>query len=215
MKRKKSFQKPNRKIIVITSSLNPDNEAEIINSLFNEGLSFLHLKKHGQPKEKIIELLNRVETKYHPQIIIHQHYEMIKKFNLGGLHITRNKRKSFFFRIFRFPFYRSRLPNIILTASAHSIRSSHALPKYYSYTFFSSIFDSIYKHKISGYEDKNKLYYYLSNTTRDIVAMGGIDEKNILELKNEHIRSIALHGVIWSAKDPVEKFRQIRDIWFE
>jgi thiamine-phosphate pyrophosphorylase len=214
VKEKKNYIKPVRKIIVVTSSLKPDNEAGIITSMFIEGLSFLHLKKHKHTRKEIAALLTQIPSIYHPQIIIHQHYNLINQFTLGGLHIPRRKRKNLLFRMFILPKYKSQKPNIILTTSAHSISSSHSLPRYYTYIFFSSIFDSIFEHQLSGYKDKNKLYYYLSNTTRDIVAMGGINDKNILELKKEHIHSIALHSVIWAAENPVEKFRQIRDFWF-
>nr|MBC8344179.1 thiamine phosphate synthase [Bacteroidota bacterium] len=115
------MNKQAKKIIVLSSNHRVKDEAEIITELFEEGLTHLHLRKHGHPRHKVKDLLSNIPEKYHKQIILHSHLEMTRKFDVGGIHITRKKRKDWIFKYITLNKYKKR-KGFIFSTSYHSTR---------------------------------------------------------------------------------------------
>ena len=76
------------KLILISYPTNIDNEHQILAHLFDEGLEYFHLRKPGFSKARIINYLSQIPDKYYNRIVIHSHYDLIRKYNLKGIHIT-------------------------------------------------------------------------------------------------------------------------------
>ncbi|MBT3301841.1 MAG: thiamine phosphate synthase [Bacteroidetes bacterium] len=206
------MEKKSKKIIVLSSGHRVKDEAKILTAMFEEGMTHLHLRKHGYPRHKIEELLNSIPEKYHQQIILHSHLEFANKFNIGGIHITRKKRKNWLFLFFTVSKFKKK-PGFILTTSYHSTRKIENAPKYYSYFLLNSLFGSIHKGGRHAYKEPDKLKEFLRATNRDIVALGGIDLINIKSVTEIGFRAVGLHGGIWGFDNPLEKFKDLRDAY--
>ncbi|MFC2113798.1 thiamine phosphate synthase [Bacteroidota bacterium] len=198
------------KIIVLTSNHRVKNEGQLLTDLFREGLTHLHLRKHGYPANKIADLINRIPQEYHKQIILHCNFELLKKFDLGGMHVTRKRRKNWFFIFFTLNKYKNK-PGFIITTSYHSTRKIEKSPDYYSYFFINSLFGSIHQGGKHAYKEPDKLREFLMVTKRDVVALGGIDLINIKSVREIGFKSVGLHGAIWGFENPVERFKELRN----
>ena len=205
-----SVKESSRKIIVLTSNHRVKNESEILTELFKEGLTHLHLRKHGYPVHKIADLIKRIPREYHKQIILHSHFELLKQFDLGGIHVTRNKRKNWYFKLFTLNKFKNK-PGFIITTSYHSTRKIEKSPRYYTYFFINSLFGSIGEGGKHSYKEPDKLREFLMVTKRDVVALGGIDLINIKSVPEIGFKSVGLHGAIWGFENPLERFIELRN----
>jgi thiamine-phosphate pyrophosphorylase len=202
------------KIIVLSSNHRVKDEADIFTELFNEGMTHLHLRKHGYPRHKIEELIKKIPEKYHKQIVLHSHLELARKFNIGGIHVTRKKRKDWWFNMTVLSRYKKK-KDFILTTSYHSTRKIEKAPSYYTYFFINSLFGSIHKGGRHAYKEPDKLKEFLRVTNRDCVAQGGIDMINVKSVREIGFNSVGFHGALWGFDNPVEKFKELRDAFLE
>ena len=75
------------KIIVITSPTPVKDEAAICNHLFTHGLKYLHLRKPGASAEVYERFIRQIFPVYRNRIVLHEHYELVKKYRLHGIHL--------------------------------------------------------------------------------------------------------------------------------
>ena len=80
------------KWIVITLPEFIRNEAGYIQQLFESGIDLLHLRKPEASLEDYENLIQKIDAKWYPQIVIHDHFELCEKYHLHGIHL--NKRNS-------------------------------------------------------------------------------------------------------------------------
>lgn len=202
------------KIIVLSSNHKQKDESKIFTELFEEGLSLLHLRKHGYPTKSVAKIIDSIPDKFHKRIALHSHYELTKKFDLNGIHITRKKKSDRLFMNFGLKKY-IRNENLLISTSYHSTRKIENSPSYFDYFFLNSLFGSIQSDGKHSYKDKDKLEEFLRITQKDIVPLGGIDTVNIAEVKEIGFKSVAFHGAIWGFDNPVERFCTLRDLWLK
>lgn len=67
-----------------------DGEADVLNTLFSQGLELFHLRKKDFSEEKVIELLRHISPQYYNRIIIHEHFNLVDQFGLKGVHYTQS-----------------------------------------------------------------------------------------------------------------------------
>ena len=82
------------KLIILTP---PDffvEEDKIINSLFEEGLDLLHLRKPDSEPVYSERLLTLLPEEYHKQIVVHDHFYLKEEFNLKGIHLNSRNPKA-------------------------------------------------------------------------------------------------------------------------
>ena len=84
----------NFKLIVISSPSSEPNETEAIISLFKAGLKIFHLRKPAMSEKKMNSFVSAVPKKYHSRMIIHSHYSLAKKYDLGGIHFSEKERNK-------------------------------------------------------------------------------------------------------------------------
>ena len=74
------------KWIVITAAEAVENETVICNLLFAAGLEILHLRKPGWRTEGYEQFITAIEPRYRERIVVHDHYELVDKYRLRGIH---------------------------------------------------------------------------------------------------------------------------------
>src|ERR1044071_3258162 len=75
-------------IVLITSSKKDEHEPELIAKLFEAGLTTLHLRKPNFSTKQLTKYIEGIPKVFHNRIIIHQHHDLIFKFDLKGIHWT-------------------------------------------------------------------------------------------------------------------------------
>ena len=122
------------KLIVITRPDFFEGEADAIGNLFRAGLQTLHLRKPGATTADVEHLLQRIDHTYHDRIVLHEHFDLVPRYGLKGIHLNA----------------RNPEPPQGYTAR-HISRSCHTLEEVVrhkaacTYVFLSPIFDSISK----------------------------------------------------------------------
>ena len=199
-----------RKIFVVSNNNKIKGECDLYSQMFQEGLDCLHIRKYGYPRSKIVSIIESIPSEFHKQIVLHDHYDIAREMNLGGIHLIRDKRKNIFFKVFQLPQY-LKIPGFHISTSYHSTNKILEAPDFYTYFFLNSIFGSVLEGGKHSYKDPDKLKALLKNCSKEIVPLGGIDMINIDLIKEMGFTSMGLHGAIWGFTNPLERFCILRD----
>lgn len=168
-----------------------DKEVEVISSLINQFGCRVHLRKKLGGEEFLPDLCNALIERVDRRLLtLHGHADLVEVYNLGGYHDSLSK------VIERSNIWGNR---VIYSTSCHSIDEVNSALDIVSYLFLSPIFDSISKHGYSSNFDKDELSRWLLGYENlpNIIALGGVDAKNILEVKDMGFSGAALLGAVW------------------
>lgn len=77
------------KIVLLSPLLhNYPNESRIVTGLFRNGLTVYHLNKPYFKDSSTAKFIAEIPSEYHRRIMLHSNHELIRKFNLAGLHFA-------------------------------------------------------------------------------------------------------------------------------
>lgn len=177
-------------LIIITTDTFFLHEAIAINTLFKEGLQTLHVRKPQSTKSELEELINQIDSTYYDKIVLHEHFELVRKYNLKGYHLNRRN---------------PALPKIIDRKSSTVSRSCHSFNELqefavYDYLFLSPIFDSVSK---KGYRQaylKEDLLYAKEKQwiNNNVYALGGITPYTLPLISNYSFGGAVVLGYLWN-----------------
>ena len=135
---------------------------------------------------------------FYKKIVIHSHYKLAKEFNLKGVHLTEKTRKE-----------KRTNPSLkIISTSYHTTTAILKSRRKYEYVFLSPIFDSISKKGYKSNFDLEELNPFLKQK-KNIVALGGINAKNIKIVKQAGFSGAAVIGAVWQSKNPVKSYKEL------
>lgn len=176
------------KWIVMTS---PDficGEAAFIDRLFEHGLDILHLRKPGSKVADCRILLDEVNPRWLPKIVVHDHFELCSMYPLKGVHLNG----------------RNPLPpeghRGTISRSCHSLDEIAEYDAQCSYMTLSPIFDSVSKHGYMSAFTAQQLLSAKKNgiITNKVIALGGITLQNIPKVKEYGFGGVAILGDVWN-----------------
>ena len=184
------------KLISITTPTYFVEEDQILTALFEEGLDILHLRKPNTSPVYAERLLTLIPEKFHNRIVVHDNFYLKDEYNLKGIHLN------------------SRNPEAPtnytghISASCHSFDDILAKREETDFLFLSPIFDSISK---KGYQsaftqEDLKEASEKGIIDKNIIALGGINENNIEQVKALNFGGVALMGGLWSKFEPNSDF---------
>ncbi|MGO4707749.1 thiamine phosphate synthase [Chryseobacterium sp. 2TAF14] len=188
-------------IIVITPEEFVQDEAEIINELFQEGLDLLHVRKPFINKEAMSDFIQKIDLQFHSQLVLHNQYDLAEIFNISRLHFREIDRENNLYKSFQ---------NKIISTSVHDIEAFNELNEDWEYAFLSPVFPSISK---KGYGKESTVLNDIkkrNNSKVKLIALGGINENNINKISDNNVDGLALLGAIWENDAPLEVFRKCR-----
>lgn len=198
-------------MVIITSPTPIDNEASLINKMFEKGLPLLHVRKPQMSIKEMTKWINNIDKCYHQFIVIHipikvinnnillfeQYKALINKTNSSYTHLsTSNTTLVNNFSL--------QLPK--LSTSAHCITEVNKLSTTIDRVFISPIYTSISK---EGYATNLNWIEELKRRTNynvTLVALGGITPHLIQEVKAMRFDDYALLGTIWNTEQPLKQF---------
>lgn len=187
-------------ILVITPETMIQNETEIINQMFQEGLDLLHIRKPKISREEMKNFLYRIDGEFYPQLVLHGYGDLGKDHHISRLHFREADRNA--------GIYKSHIGKNILSTSVHDMETYNALGKEWEYSFFSPVFPSISK---KGYGVDSSLIEelkYRSNEWVKLIALGGINENNICKVFENGADGAALLGAVWNSDQPLNTFKK-------
>lgn len=177
-------------LIVISNPEDFKSEHETLLRLFNAGLENFHLRKPDYSIEDYKKYIENIPGKYHKHIVVHKYPGLHTKYNLKGIHFSRDNSN----RINEF----SRR-EIQRSISCHSFDEILNLSGF-RYAFLSPVYDSISK---EGYQGKFKLeditdFFRNNILNTKVVALGGISSGNIEQVLSAGFDGAAVLGALWN-----------------
>lgn len=192
-------------LFVISDPFAFKGETELINSLFESGMSVFHLRKEGMGRADYAALLEGIQVQYHDRIALHQFHELILDFpGLKRLHYP---------EWFRRETVQQHLPNRkngrILSTSIHQLANLEETTGF-DYTFYGPVFNSISKPGYAGIIEPGFRFPVVSPV--QIIALGGIDWSNLAQVKTMEFTGLAVLGAIWNdRKNAVTNFKNMEE----
>lgn len=175
--------------IVISDAAFFKDEADLINQLFENGMSILHLRKPGGDIANYARLISSIVPAYHNRIALHQFHELVKDFPLiQRLHYPEYNRN-----------------NGMTYDKKHTLSTSiHHLDKLedlvdFDYTFYGPVFDSLSKPGYAGLSAEALKLPQTNNRTK-LIALGGIDVERVQQVKRMGFDGMAVLGSVWNDK---------------
>lgn len=170
------------------------NEINLINHLMIEW-DYLHVKKKDMDADELANYLELIDEQHHKSIMLHDHFELVKEFDLGGLAFNRDNL-----------FLHNQYQDAKRSYSAHSLEEISALRLPMNYIFLSPIYSSISKNNYGpSFVDREKLKNDLKGLDDKVIALGGVKEEKHEELESLGFAGYAMLGGIW------EKHLQVKE----
>jgi len=193
-------------MIVITNPSSIANEISIITSLFEEGLSLLHIRKPDFSEVEMAQFLHQIKMEFRTNLVLHSHHQLAEDFGINRIHFSEKARKNSHESPARFS------KPCRYSTSTHSIIDFNSLSTEFDYAFLSPVFISISK---EGYHPTENLFEALKSRTNNntkVVALGGINSENIQKTLENDFDDIALLGSIWNNENPIKQFKLCQKI---
>jgi thiamine-phosphate pyrophosphorylase len=192
-------------LIIISNPDNIPNEPQIINQLFEAGLTHFHLRKPDYDERQLTELLKQIDEQYHHHIALHQHHAIARDFGMERLHYTEQQRLSTGVE----KLAEQNRQGYILSTSVHDVATLQTL-KWFDNAFLGPVFNSISK---PGYQAKLSDSFYLDKLSinLNIIALGGIYASNLSKIKTMNFDGAAVLGSIWNKPEQaVANFKNLK-----
>ena len=193
-------------VIVLTSEKNVSEEANVINSLFANGLQVLHLRKPEFSKERYRELLDQIEKPFHNRIMLHYFHDLCKEYKLRGVHIQEKPRIDLGAKLEKY--VQSYIEKgYRVSSSFHLPETIEACPVSFDYVLLSPVFSSISK---QGYEGRG---FDVTQSSKKIIGMGGINKETIRATCDLGYKGVGILGGVWNTTDPLTSFIEIQQAY--
>lgn len=187
------------KLIVLAHPEEQTAESKYINALFDAGMELFHLRKPGYSLNDYEALLQQIRPEFYDRIVLHQYHHLAEAYGIQRIHFSESDR----------PNTLRRREGVIYSTSIHDPQKPIEWNKY-EYVFVGPLFDSLSK---EGYTGKGLAFFEalaLEQRSR-CVAIGGIQQQKIAELKNAGFAGMAVIGAVWNSSDPLRAFREIKE----
>jgi len=204
------------KLVVISPEQDDPRETAVLGALFASGLERYHVRKPHWPAAQLETWLRTLPEEWRPRLVLHQHHELVAKFNLGGCHWRDEKGGA------RCP---QRAESVLGTSrstftsrSCHDLATLRAALGRYDSVFFGPVFPSFSKpgYGPSDNFSTSELSLLLSSRTANerhtaVLALGGVTAARLPQVRALGFDGVAVLGAAWQAADPVAAFCEIQD----
>jgi len=200
-------------LIVLSDTKNIPNEARFINALFDAGLRYFHLRKPYWNEKELIALIADVDPEYRSKIVLHQLHHLALDFGIKRLHFPEYMRAQTGIKCLRI----LKKSGHQLSTSVHTIQSFMQLDPIFDYCLAGPVFNSISKPGYLANSDwQNKEINRNSFVQKMVqaVALGGINDQNLTQVKKLGFSGAAVLGAIWA--NPVRSlavYQKLSIIW--
>ncbi|WP_167014346.1 thiamine phosphate synthase [Chitinophaga sp. Cy-1792] len=187
-------------IWVITSPENINSESELITNLLAAGADKILLRKPSWTSISYYRLLEKIPADLYKRIIIRDNQQVYKDFALAGIHWSEAARNAS-------PLSATQKQ---YSTGVHDLQQLEIYEDAFSHFLLSPVFDSISKPGYSSQFAKP----LPESCKATVLALGGINEHNIMQLPAWKYAGAAVLGSIW--KNPakaVDQFLLLQQAW--
>ena len=170
------------KLVVITTPYFFADEASLIELLFAEGMSRLHLRKPDCKRDELEGLLDKISPAYYDRIVLHDWFTLAEERALGGIHLNKRNPEAP-------PLYKGSI-----SRSCHSLEEIIEYKPVCDYVFLSPIFQSISKERYGSGFSLDGLRNAKGIIDDKVIALGGICPRTITKLKDIPFGGVAVLG---------------------
>ena len=227
------------KLVIISPEHDDPRETAVLGALLAAGLERYHVRKPHWPAEQLEAWLRARPAEWRTRLVLHQHHELIAKFNLGGRHWRDDGGGA--------TCPQDDLSALGSTRSTFTSRSCHDLTAlraalgHCDSVFLGPVFPSISK---SGYTTEltvqvergvstrslqdeglnasgrrvppNEISALLNSRTpgerrTTVLALGGVTAGRLPQIRELGFDGVAVLGAVWQADDPVAAFCELQD----
>ena len=166
----------------------------------------LHLRKPDWSAAQVEALIQALPAQHRHRLVLHGHPELVRRYALGGLHLTARARATW---------HQPLLPAPSLSTSFHSLAEVTQHRRHYDYVFLSPIFDSISKAGYASSFDLEAMQGSLQKLAArpgyspQVLALGGITAENLPLVRQAGFAGAAVLGAVWGSADPVATWMAI------
>lgn len=199
-------------MIVISNPISVTNEINIIHSLFEEGLMLFHVRKPYFGISQMKQFLLKINANYRDRLVLHSHYDLAEELGINRIHFSESKRKVTLLLPINLPFAQHTTKGFRLSTSVHTIENFNELDNSFEYAFLAPVYPSISKENYSSKVNQFEAIKSRNNYSTSLVALGGIESKNIKKTLKNGFDEVALLGTIWNRNNPIENFKSCQKI---
>ena len=201
-------------IIVISSKDKFRSEVAHVTKMFEAGLEVFHLRKPKFSQKRIEDYIEEIPKKYHNRVVIHSFRDLVKKYDLGGVHLTKRHKKKRFGVAWKFFMLKLRKPDLSVSTSCHDLTKLSLYASKYDYVMLSPIYNSVSVNGAQAGYAFGSLKKVIKEIGGDkIVALGGLEASKIDDAKLLGFSGVALLGAIWdSNRKPIDVYNEVVDV---
>jgi thiamine-phosphate pyrophosphorylase len=204
------------KLVVISPEQDDPRETAVLGALFASGLERYHVRKPHWPAAQLETWLRTLPEEWRPRLVLHQHHELVAKFNLGGRHWRDEKGGAPCPQRAESVLGTSR--STFTSRSCHDLATLRAALGRYDSVFFGPVFPSFSKPGYGPHDNfsTSELPTLLALRTSDerrttLLALGGITAARLPQVRALGFDGVAVLGAVWQADDPVAAFCETQD----
>lgn len=198
------------KLILVTTDKFFVEENIIINTLFDEGLDVLHVRKPYSEPILCERLLKLTPEKWYKKIVVHDHFYLKEEFGLKGIHLnSRNPEPPVK--------YRGHISRSCLT-----VEEVKEWKKKCDYVFLSPIFEKMSQVNTLSPMDMGVLKKASADgiINKHVIALGGVTIDNVRMAKDLGFGGVGIMEAVWQNfdfhssadfKKLVEYFKKLRN----
>lgn len=187
-------------IIAFSHPESIEKEAQIINQLFENGLHQLVIRKPKWNDEQFVDLLAQIDANHHPKLFICDRIALVLSNNVKGLHCS-NAFYDSMTKIEQHQLqYDLQRKHQQMSISVHNEREWQKRAGKFHQLYLSPIFESVSKPGYKGNWNVEELPTLLQQmkTKEKIIALGGIQTKNIQQVEQIKFDGAAALGLFWN-----------------
>lgn len=191
-------------MIVISNPFSIENEFQIVQQLFEEGLGLLHVRKPSYSEKEMRSFLSNIDDKFYSKLVLHEQHHLAQEFKINNIHLKEKNRVEISHNFQKTVSY--------LSTAVHSVNDFNELSASFDVAFLSPVFESISK---EGYGKNSTILETIKDRTNfnmKLVALGGISENNIKTALDAGFDNVALLGSIWLNDNPIQNFKKCQKI---
>lgn len=160
-----------------------DNETNRIVELLDEGVvDLMHVRKPEWDFETTVDFIKQIPEKFHSRLKIHDHFELMDRFDLHGVHLNGRNPDSLGY-------------NQNVSKSCHKLQELENIEEF-EYVTLSPIYDSISKVGYKKAFDLDILQTFIKG--KNVIALGGVTPDKFEELTQAGFAGAALSGYLFS-----------------
>ncbi len=202
------FQKEMLTLYAITDRtwLNGRTLEEVVEQAIRGGVTMVQLREKGQSEEELLESARAVQAvcrKHGVPFIVNDSIELARKLGADGVHLGQSDVPE--------GDVRKLTEGLILGMSANTVESAQrAAQKGADYLGVGAVFGTTTKQD-ARHLSPEKLREIAASVTVPVVAIGGIDAENVLQLSGCGVEGAAVVSAIFAQADPEQAAREMRE----